>query len=181
MKLILKRWPSQEHGTFGAWCDDEGYPFMPSLERPWADNEPFVSCIPAGTYLYKRVPTNMQSVHKAGYSETFEVQGVPGRTLIRVHPANWAHELQGCMATGSAYGYINDTPAIESSRDAFQEWMERLDGIDEFELEIINMIPASFLPPIEEIFPEKINPKEEKKPWIQGLLQALLRLMRSSS
>ena len=177
MKLIIKRWLSQEHGTFGAWCDDEGYPFMPSLERPWKENQPYVSCIPAGIYLYKRVLTNMKSVHRAGYEETFEAQNVPGRTVIRVHPANWAHELQGCQATGSAYGYINDTPAIESSQDAFKEWMEMLDGIDEFELEIIDMVPAS----IENIFPEEIKPKEEKKPWIQGLFQALLRLMRSSS
>lgn len=139
MKLIIKRFPSTEHGTFGAWCDAEGYPLMSSLERPWLDNIPFKSCIPAGKYQCVRVSTGLKAVHKAGYEETFEVMDVPGRDLIRVHPANWYDELEGCLSTGTRFGYIHGRPAVKSSVAAFKEWMQMLEAETRFELEIIQL------------------------------------------
>ncbi|MFW8589834.1 DUF5675 family protein [Glaciecola sp. 2405UD65-10] len=60
------------------------------LERPWLDNEPFVSCVPAGQYIVDHDTT--------GQFRYFELQDVPGRTEIEIHPANKVEQLQGCLA-----------------------------------------------------------------------------------
>ncbi len=63
-----------------------------TIELPWKDNQPKVSCIPEGRYrLRKR------------YSQRFKhhilIEGVAGRAYILIHPANDARkELKGCIA-----------------------------------------------------------------------------------
>lgn len=44
-----------------------------------------------------------------------EIMDVPGRTGIRIHPANYPSELLGCVAPGLKY----DTDSIYDSRKAF--------------------------------------------------------------
>ena len=67
-----------------------------TIELPWKNNLPRVSCIPPGRYrLAKR------------FSEKFgrhlQVLDVPGRQWILIHPANDALlELEGCIAPVSA-------------------------------------------------------------------------------
>lgn len=63
-----------------------------TLERPWLDNRPRVSCIPEGTYKIATV-----------FSPRFQklmigVKGVQGREGILIHNANFWHELAGCLA-----------------------------------------------------------------------------------
>jgi hypothetical protein len=63
-----------------------------SIELPWKQNQPRISCIPEGTYALGR-----------RYSPKFgwhlEVKAVPNRSNILLHPANDAlHELKGCIA-----------------------------------------------------------------------------------
>jgi hypothetical protein len=61
---------------------------------------------------------------------------VPGRTGIRIHVANWWHELQGCTAVGlttgvEAGGHPNATPgefAVYESRAALDELLRVLQG-----------------------------------------------------
>lgn len=59
---------------------------------PWLDNQPRISCIPEGRYALKK-----------RYSRKFKqhlfVEGVEGRDVILIHPANDAlQELKGCIA-----------------------------------------------------------------------------------
>jgi len=63
-----------------------------TIELPWLNNQPQVSCIPEGRYeLEKRYSTKF-GVH-------LQVMNVPGRELILIHPANDAlQELKGCIA-----------------------------------------------------------------------------------
>jgi hypothetical protein len=67
-----------------------------TIELPWKNNEPQVSCIPEGMYeLRKR------------YSQRFGhhliLQDVPDRSLILMHAANNAlKELRGCIAPVSS-------------------------------------------------------------------------------
>lgn len=44
-----------------------------------------------------------------------QVCGVPGRTNIEIHPANWASELEGCIAPGMR----KDIDVVYDSRNAF--------------------------------------------------------------
>jgi hypothetical protein len=63
-----------------------------SIELPWINNEPQVSCIPEGRYeLRKR--------YTADRGEHLILVNVPGRQLILIHAANDAKlELKGCIA-----------------------------------------------------------------------------------
>jgi len=63
-----------------------------TIELPWKGNQHGISCIPEGRYgVHKRYTP------KRGWHLILE--GVPGRSLILVHPANDAiKELEGCIA-----------------------------------------------------------------------------------
>ena len=78
---------------FIAYVDGEAKLQGDTVERPWKDNKPYVSCIPTGTYkAFKGVSEKNGNV--------IELKDVPGRTNIQFHIANWAHELNGCIAPG---------------------------------------------------------------------------------
>jgi len=63
-----------------------------SIELPWNNNESSVSCIPEGRYsLEKHISDHL--------GNCLEVQNVPNREAILIHPANNAiKELRGCIA-----------------------------------------------------------------------------------
>lgn len=58
------------------------------------------------------------------------IDKVPGRSGIRIHAANWARQLEGCVAVGTRAG-----SALEASRDALARLMNLL-GEDEHQIEI---------------------------------------------
>lgn len=62
------------------------------LELPWQDNTPYISCIPPGQY--KIAFTWSPKLQRYA----IEILKVPGRTGIRIHPANVINELRGCLA-----------------------------------------------------------------------------------
>jgi hypothetical protein len=73
----------------------EGEYFGLTLELPWKDNRPRVSCIPSGEY-------------SLAITDSFKfkrpmllVQDVPGRAGIRVHNVNHWGELRGCIAVAA--------------------------------------------------------------------------------
>jgi hypothetical protein len=113
------RKPSTRHLTLLDWQ---------TLERPWEDNQEDISCVPAGIYFCVR----RLSPH-FGY-EVFELQNVPDRTNIEIHRANWVRQLLGCIALGMTRD--EQTPAIGHSEQAFNAFMERMDGIQQFKLDI---------------------------------------------
>jgi hypothetical protein len=90
-----------------------------TLERPWMNgsNTPKVASILPGTYEVI-----------VDYSPHFgrfmpHIINVPGRTNIRIHPANWVTQLEGCIAIGKTEGkdYIGMSDA------AFDEFIALLD------------------------------------------------------
>ncbi len=63
-----------------------------TIELPWKDNRPRISCIPEGRYAVER-----RWSPRFGYH--LWIKGVPGRSLILMHPANDApEELKGSIA-----------------------------------------------------------------------------------
>lgn len=62
-----------------------------TIELPWRRNKTNLSCIPQGMYELERV--------KVRGKDRLQLDGVPGRTGIQIHPANHALlELKGCIA-----------------------------------------------------------------------------------
>lgn len=120
-KLLLERFAYTPLGTFGRLILPEFFAW--TVERPWLGNAPRESCIPEGEYdLVETI------FHRGGY-KTWEILGVPNRTLIKIHKANTMHDLLGCIAPGKRLGVIDPpgdpemTWAVISSGEAFAELM----------------------------------------------------------
>lgn len=81
------------------YCDDL---VLQTLERPWLDNEPFVSCIPQGHYLMS--PWVSPKFGKCYIVDGGSVGKTSGtRTHILFHAANWVDQLEGCIAVGDSW------------------------------------------------------------------------------
>jgi hypothetical protein len=140
-KVLLTRNETGPEGTFGRIATD-GMFEATTLELPWLNNEPNKSCIPAGVYRCALVDSPSKG-------RVYEVRGslLGGRTHILIHPANWSHQLLGCIAIGRAEGLVQDEKrggafrGIMSSRDAVIGFMNDLtdaQGLpEEFQLTVI--------------------------------------------
>ncbi len=124
--ITLKRIAQDEEGTFGVLLDN-GAPFALTAENPWAGNRPEVSCIPRGRYTCRRM-------RSPRFGETFAVASVPGRTHILFHRGNTPEDTRGCILVGNRFGTLKGNVAVLSSREAFRELMERLEGKEKFNL-----------------------------------------------
>lgn len=110
-----------------------------TLELPWMQDKPDQSCVPAG--FYNLIPHQSDRLHEqdgktplatwllvnqeigvfasfcdipATYSSNF-----PARYAIEIHPANWASELEGCIAPGIGRQMDAGTWMLTQSGDAF--------------------------------------------------------------
>ena len=134
-RLEIIRLTENRHGTFGALLDfdlmrNEYEVFAVTLEKKWADNTEYYSCIPAGTYVCKRIKSPK-------FGETFEVTDVPKRKEILFHWGNTIKDTTGCILIAEEYGILGLVAAILGSKKrGFKEFMERLKGVDTFELTI---------------------------------------------
>jgi hypothetical protein len=102
-----------------------------TLENPWLNNQPFISCIPAGKYIVKKY-----SSHK--YPDVWELQNVDGRSKILIHNGNLEKHTQGCILVGATWGFIDEELAVLNSNATLNRLRKRLDN--EFSIEIINIL-----------------------------------------
>jgi len=113
-ELVLERtcYPGGTNGVLYLNSSIQCY----TIELPWLNNKPQHSCIPEGRYRLKKRYSIKHKVH-------LELEGVRGRSLILIHPANNAlKELKGCIApvtriTGEGRG--------TGSRAAFTKLMQQ--------------------------------------------------------
>ncbi len=127
--LYLVRGSETPFGTFGMLLTDKGHPLILTLENPWRNNEPFISCIPVGTYAFNRHLSPK-------FGETFIVEGVPGRSQILVHRGNTHTDTSGCILTGEEFFYFDQpskpgvvNPGLGQSGVAFSKFMNFMDGV----------------------------------------------------
>lgn len=108
LKLIRIYYPTGTNGTLLL----NGVPVCATIELPWKNNQPRISCIPEGNYrLTKRYSPHFQW--------HFQLMEVPGRQWILVHPANDAlAELEGCIAPVS---FLNGIGKGSLSRQALSK------------------------------------------------------------
>ena len=115
-RLKLVRYGSTPHGTFGKMTHEPSGWSCYTVERPWEQNKPAISCIPAGLY-----GLTLGTYHKHDYP-AYELRLVPGRANIKIHIANVAGELEGCIAPGKELGCLHGW-AVIASKVAFDELM----------------------------------------------------------
>lgn len=128
--LTIIRVGQSSRGTFGVLKYGE-VPFALTLERPWKDNKPEVSCIPVGSYLCRRI----RSPH---FGDTFEVTCVPGRFNILFHKGNTIEDTKGCILVAEEFSGTFDRPMLVSSERGFGEFLALLADQPSFELELRN-------------------------------------------
>jgi len=135
MKIIIDRYESTAKGTLSKVAvinpDTEiTVTTFFGIECPWKDNKPSISCIPGGDY--DLVP------HSSGkYGEVWAFvggtvshyfdDGQSERYACLIHAANYAHQLQGCLALGVDAGSNDGVPAVWNSRKALQSLQKNLD------------------------------------------------------
>ena len=103
-----------------------------TLERPDLDNRQNVSCIPTGVYVCRRNDSPK-------FGESFKFMNVPARSDILLHVGNTVDDSTGCVLLGSEYGELEGKRAVLESGKAFKKFMERMDGVDFFPMQIINL------------------------------------------
>jgi hypothetical protein len=92
-----------------------------TLERPWADNAPNVSCIPLGAYDVRMAWSNHFQ------KDMPHIVGVPGRSDIMLHPLNFVWQTQGCVGLGDKEnGYT-----LVDSADAFTRFLAWFQSVGE--------------------------------------------------
>lgn len=100
-----------------------------TVERPWLDNQPNISCIPLGEYLC--LP---RRYFRGGY-ESWEVQGVDGRSFILIHKGNTFTDSAGCIIVGSRLSMLGGLWSVSGSARAYEHLAEIYEG-EEFRLSI---------------------------------------------
>lgn len=136
IKIVeVKRIARLEHATFGVILDD-GVPFGVTLELPWKNNQRSVSCIPPSPvdppllYLCERFISRQ-------HGSTFIVMDVPNRSqILCTHVGNSDEDTEGCILVAEEFGVLNGEPAILRSRQGFDEFRERLQGVNKFVLRV---------------------------------------------
>lgn len=109
MNTIRLETVSYDDCTLGRlWCGDVQ---CFTLELPWHNNLPNISCIPPGQYSYFRrtSPSN---------GEVLELRDVEGRTFIQIHAGNYTRHTFGCILVGDAVKFLDgdDVPDVTNSR-----------------------------------------------------------------
>lgn len=105
-----------------------------TLERPWLDNQHDVSCIPAGSYVTKRV-------HSPHFGcEVFQIMDVPNRGNVLLHWGNFVTNSEGCVLLGTAFADLNGDGTIDitASKAAFETLMAKFAGVDSWPLEVVD-------------------------------------------
>jgi len=125
MPVTLQRMIETAHGTLGQFRLADGATLY-TMERMSTGEHPR---IPAGLYELKlgMYYAGDGLGGKADYP-AYEILGVPGRTNIKIHVANRAVELLGCVAPGKALGFLQGQLAVLQSLPAFRKFMDSLAG-----------------------------------------------------
>lgn len=127
-QVVVVRIEESKDGSFGALLLDDKA-FCVTLEPPDFNNAPNVSNIPPGKYHCRRIFSEK-------FGDTFTVENVPGRSLIRFHAGNRIADTRGCILLGRSYYTLKNDRGIANSGATFRSFMAELSDCEEFELTI---------------------------------------------
>ncbi len=134
IKGYLIRFKSSDQGRLGLFLLDSFE--AKTIELPWKDNRPNVSCIPTGLhkceYRYSRK-----------YKGHYHITGVPNRTWILTHNGVWAGDVEkgyrthsaGCVIMGKYHGKYKGQDCVFVSRITLRRLVNFMKK-EPFELEV---------------------------------------------
>lgn len=129
--MRLQRFAKRPDGTFG-WLTVGPFACF-TVEPPWHENRVGKSCVPAG--LYRLVLEFSPRFNR----KLWELKDVPGRSEAKIHPANRAAELEGCIAPGETIGHDAQGWFISNSRATVEAFHKTLGDATEAELLILDV------------------------------------------
>jgi len=129
VKLI--RLECRAEATLGALVVNE-FAVAATLELPWRDNMRFISCIPTGAYVCRKMVS-------AKFGSTFQVMGVPGRSGILFHPGNTAGATKGCILLGQYWDKLKGERAVRNSGATHRKFMDLVYPEEEFGLMVVEV------------------------------------------
>lgn len=129
LEIIRLTDPSSSGPTLGVLLVS-GTPVLATLELPFRNNAPNVSCIPAGNYVAKKVE-NRHTYGGQRIPVTLEVI-VPDRSGILFHIGNTVVDSRGCILLGMEFA----SHGVMYSRVAMDKFMEVIFDDDSFSIGI---------------------------------------------
>lgn len=142
---LFRTWGNDKQ-TLGGWVVTDptaGIVFMArTLELADKNNANNVSCILPGKYICRHTESAHLKTKDGKPLKTYEIIGVPSRSGVRIHSANYFTQLRGCVSMGDSHKDINADGQLDAihSGDTIAAF-ERLMNYEDFELEIINTVP----------------------------------------
>lgn len=126
-QVFLKTAAQNPGGTYGVLTMNN-LPLCVTVERPWLDNQPDISCVPRGITMHF---TKYQSP-KNGW--TWISQDAPGRSNIELHAANVPSQVEGCAGMGQYFTTFDGVMGVANSQVTMGMLRQTLP--DEFDLVI---------------------------------------------
>lgn len=146
MNLNLVRDTETEECTLGTM--QVGDAVYQTIEQPNNHDQPGHSCVPCATYqLVPHISGHLHEVDGVTPLQTWalvnpavgifhapsdvpaDYEGeYPARKECLIHPANWAFQLEGCIAPGLFRKQSSQGMMVTSSRDTFNDIREALGG-----------------------------------------------------
>jgi len=131
MNLTLKHTSADQNGIWGQLINDAGDIIAYTGEHAYSDGAGWRGKVPPGVYICQRGTHTL--IGNGEVLETFEVTNVSGHSGILLHKGNNPQvNSEGCILLGSAVQGI----VLLRSQDAFDAFMNLMDGIDSFKLTV---------------------------------------------
>lgn len=125
--IVLERFAYTPMGTFGR-LNINGWECY-TVERPWHNNQPFISCIPEGIYTLQKTVTpshgNTFILHNSDL-DVHKYKQDSGRYAILIHSGNTMDDIEGCIAPGESLGYVHNKWAVLNSRNTMRQIRDRI-------------------------------------------------------
>ena len=127
----LQKDSKQTLGGMVVYCGTNEVFSCKTLELPWLDNKPFISCIPPGEYT-------VQKRYSDTYGWHWHILDVEGRTLILIHAGNFHRDTEGCVCVGRDHRDIdNDGYKDLTSSRATMRQLNNAVPVNTFKLVVI--------------------------------------------
>ena len=140
--MILRRYGSTPDGTFGELHADS-FAFY-TVEKPWRDNKPNISCVPCGKYRLVWMKTTTKVPAQFDGHTWYLVGDTVGiddpdkaRSRCAIHIGNIEENVEGCIAPGLRRGWMDNGWAVAASTDAMVKLLQVL-GPQDHELTIVS-------------------------------------------
>lgn len=128
--ITIRRWAHTPHGTFGTLTFGNFTCY--TVERPWLNNQPRVSCIPDGNYTasWYNSPKFGRTLALVGGTVSLFPAPNAQRSAILIHQANTMDELQGCVGVGDSLGMVKGRWAVLNSAVTLRAFLAEVPNAD---------------------------------------------------